>query len=322
MPAEYKIELFNMEQYLNTGRFPDPEPIVDGLLSNNELAILSGSAKAGKSMLAIDVARSVSTGDRFLGKFPCIQRNVILLQTEISHNMLHKRLKAFGIKSDNCHLYTANNRVKIDTSEGKCCLRNLLNEFQPCLLILDPFYTLHSGDENSSTAVAPVLSDLKELTNSYDCSILLIHHQGKRSEGSSNSQPGHKHRGSSSFADVPDMSISLSKLQGNSLQLSFECRNIKTPDDLKLIRDETTNRHQVIGELVKISNDDHVLNIIKDHQHISKDDLFIEFEKATQRKIRTLETCLKNLREKKLITTMRNQDGPLLYILSQNCKSL
>ena len=65
-----------------------------------------------------------------------------------------------------------------------------------------------------------------------DCSCLLIHHQGK---GSNSNQPGFQHRGSSSFADVPDGSWSLKKADDDKMaNIKFELRNLEAPKPMQL----------------------------------------------------------------------------------------
>jgi KaiC/GvpD/RAD55 family RecA-like ATPase len=223
--------------------FPPQEPIVEGIISRGELIILSGPAKTGKSFFATQLAISVAKEIPFLGHFPTTKGTVFLLQTEITNSSFQERIKimepSIAVESD-INLFISHQRIHIKDYLEMDEIHYALTETRPDLLILDPFYTLHRGDENSSKEMVPILENLKRVSEDYNLACLLIHHQGKRNENAPTSRTGHKHRGSSSFADVPDGSLSLEKNDEKTLKLSFEFRNRETPDPILLTQDKET----------------------------------------------------------------------------------
>lgn len=209
------------------------DPVIVGLLNRREFAILSASAKTGKSMFALRVAIAIASGKSFLG-FEVVPGKVMYLQTEISDFELRNRIERMlssvtreqeDAVNKNVHISTY--RLKLDRPENRESLKSVLEIEKPDLLILDPFYELHSSSfkEDSSDDVAPLLREIKKIAHDVGCAILLIHHQGKKNEGFTSPSPSHSHRGSSSFGDVPDASISMIRKGVNTLNIKADFRN-------------------------------------------------------------------------------------------------
>lgn len=238
-PSE-DIEILSLGEYCEPDRFPPLNPIVEGLINHEELHLLTAPAKAGKTVLQLNLAVAVARGGRFLNH-ETHKGKVLIIQTEVGpSNFRNRLLKVIGEKGlDDIKnsIFISSNRVRLDTPAGLVALEKTIKQYYPSLLILDPFYTLHQIDEDKSSAVAPVLSNLRDIVIRTKIACLLIHHQGKGGGGAS--QVGHKARGSSSFADVPDGSWSMSKgSDPKTATLSFELRNVETPLPIQLILDE------------------------------------------------------------------------------------
>jgi len=216
------------------------EPIVTDFINRKEFVILSGAAKTGKSYFAINLAISIASGKRFLN-FDTVKGKVFYLQTEISSDSLKERIDPVLAtvspqnEESKQNIFICDERIRIDKEEDRIKLKSTLETERPCLLILDPFYTLHNLKEDSSNDMAPILTFLKHLASDSNCAILLIHHQGKRNEANAN--VGHGHRGSSSFADVPDSSLCLFR-KSKGLSLHAEFRNRRPIEPLHICTDE------------------------------------------------------------------------------------
>jgi hypothetical protein len=231
-----ELKSWSLGEYMNDPSFQEPIPVVQGLFNLSEFIIISAPAKAGKSILAMNLAISVASGNKFLDHFETIQKKVLYLQTEIGNFQLRQRLE-LSIPGDYTsfseNFLIANNRIPLDKKSGLEQLENFIIKEKIKVLILDPFYTLHTSKEDSSTEMAPILANIKEIALKYELLIVLVHHQGKRREGEM--QTGHKHRGSSSFADVPDGSLSLNRSTDYTASLDCEFRNIESPGNMKLM---------------------------------------------------------------------------------------
>lgn len=285
--------------------FPYIPSIVEGIISTEELILLTAPAKAGKSMLALDLAISVIQGNDFLRQFKTHKTNVLLIQTEIAEIHFKERIKSKDYKQslDEANLILSSERIRLDEKASLESLKETIKHFKIGLLILDPFYTLHRGDENVAKEIAPILSDLRDLIREMHCACILVHHQGKKGEGSSNSQTGHKARGSSSFADVPDGSISISRCGSRTLKMSFEFRNRETPNPIELITDngcnfrfasEDTNSEKDLGVLIADK-----LNLLETGATTRDIELF--FEGTLKRSSSSVQKTIKSALERGLI---------------------
>ncbi len=230
------------------------EPIVVELIDRREFVILSAPAKVGKSMFALNMGINISCGSEFLG-MTTLKGKVLYLQTEVSSFQLNQRMdKMLSNLVDedrdlvNENMFICDQNIRVDNEEGLSALRRAIEGHKPSLLILDPFYTLHRKKEDSSDEMAPILTNLKMLAKDFDCGVLLIHHQGKRNE--SVGQVGHSHRGSSSFGDVPDSSLSLSK-KDRTLMLKGEFRNRAPRSPIEYSLDEETFIFKLLSQTVK-----------------------------------------------------------------------
>lgn len=239
-----ELVFMNFQDYEKKALEEGSEPIIGNLIDRKDFVILSATAKTGKSMLALHIALSITSGKEFLGMNTQLGK-VLYLQTEIAPYQLMKRIDLMLSNFDEnendlirANLFICDQSFKLDRPSDFNSLKKVLQDQKPSLLILDPFYTLHSKKEDSSDDMAPILTSLKVLAKENDCAILLIHHQGKKSEHSG-SQPGHSHRGSSSFGDVPDASLSLIK-RGSCLTLKGEFRNRSSLDPIEYTLEDSS----------------------------------------------------------------------------------
>ena len=246
-----ELKPISISEFLDEEKFPKPVPIVVGLIHRGELHLITAKAKAGKSWLALGIAYSVSEGVKFLDKFETIKSKVLIIQTEIGPSQIRERaMIIFGdsIKENSDQVLFLNERIKLDTEEGLNALNRLIVEIKPDIIVLDPLYTLHTSNEDSSTEMAPLLSDIRDIAIKNNIAILMIHHQGKNREGGQ--QTGHKARGSSSFADAPDASWSLEKIEGTSeARLNFEMRNVQAPGPFVCAQNPFNLRWSIIRDI-------------------------------------------------------------------------
>lgn len=188
-------------------------PIIDGFLNRKEFMLINAASKVGKSLLAMNLGISASAGSTFCG-MPTTQSKVMYLQTEIAHNFLLERLNRMinqQIEFEECMFLTSFERIRLDDKDDFKSLELAIENEKPDLLILDPFYELHSKNEQNANEMTPILTNLRMLARKHDLGLILIHHQGKNSENNGNSKTVHQSRGSSAFGDVPDCLVSLNK---------------------------------------------------------------------------------------------------------------
>ncbi len=176
---------------------------LQGWLPKRGKALIYGSAKAGKSYLAIGLSRCLGAGEPFLG-IPTKQATVLYIQFELGEEILQERMLSTNKQYDNVFVGTTFS-MKIDTEGGAKQLLRAVNEVRPSVLIFDPWYKAILGDENENKDIRRVVDYLdSEIIEPFECSIVIIHHAGKDTTK--------RGRGSSVLEDWVDSYIQMQKI--------------------------------------------------------------------------------------------------------------
>lgn len=155
--------------------------LVPGLLPKGESALLVAMPKVGKSLLGIDLAFAVATGeDAFLGE-NCKQGRVLLVSVDESKQSTSRKLLKRGFRVSD------RNNIRIVTKFSIEQLANLekeIEDFRPAIVIIDSLKRITKGSEVSenSAEFADNVYTISELCNRYGSSCLLIHHSKKNNE--------------------------------------------------------------------------------------------------------------------------------------------
>ena len=172
-----KIQVMTMPELMET-RFPIRPAVIDGLLPAGTY-LLAGAPKIGKSFLVLQMAYQVSMGEQFLG-FSSRQGTVLYLALEDTYERLQKRL-AQMTEQDSEHLILSVFSETLD--EG---LIERLTDFwsehtDTVLIIIDTLQRVrgHTPDSGSYAADYDTLARLKEFSDTYGVTVLVVHHTRK-----------------------------------------------------------------------------------------------------------------------------------------------
>jgi RecA-family ATPase len=165
-------------------RIAEPEWLVEGVAVAGSAILLSGREKSGKGWVCIDLACSIVLGEPFLGR-AVLEGPCIYLALEESTRTLRDRLRLrLGSRWD-VPLYV----VPLDGSTGESfsledprsitALINLIEEVQPVAIFLDTLREAHSGREDSSDDMTPLLRPIRQITHQFDVTLIVTHHQSK-----------------------------------------------------------------------------------------------------------------------------------------------
>jgi hypothetical protein len=192
---------------------------VEGIWSHDAHGLIAGEPKTFKSFVAGDLAVSVASGTRFLGRFEVPQTGpVIIIQEENTPAMMKDRLEKIttarglaGNVSSNGHelsltgpdelpIFLMNNqRFNLTDKDHLKLLERWIKDLRPRLVVLDPIYLMMPGvDENSAVGLTPVLRELLTLKQRYDVGILIVHHYNKPRDADER-RPGNRISGSGVF---------------------------------------------------------------------------------------------------------------------------
>ena len=158
--------------------------LIDGLIKSNGLYVLVAKPKVGKSLLALQIANSISNGIPFLDMITSKQP-VFYISTELNEKQLKDRLIKTGYTfEDNQFFYaikSADNKLNI-REDLYLDITSFVEEYKGKLVIIDMLSGIDyqiGYDLNNYMDMDKVISKYRELINKYNLSFLLIHHTNK-----------------------------------------------------------------------------------------------------------------------------------------------
>ena len=158
--------------------------IVEGLLWEKDHVILVGKDKAGKSILAMQLACAITSATPFLSTYEVpISMNVLFVQMEGKIQDTKERFRAMltegGVECSPDKLYILNWRAAaLDTTEGLNAFKQIVEKLPPIgVIIIDPLYMAMSGDLIDNLHARNMCKNLREITDRFNCALILIHHQ-------------------------------------------------------------------------------------------------------------------------------------------------
>jgi len=154
------------------------EWIIEGFMARGSLTIVGGNSKAGKTVLATNVAMAVATGTPFLG-MPTTTNAVLWLAYEESEAERGAVLKMYDSQPDN--LYVTHEKLYLDSPEAMEKIRYWIRKTGAGLVIIDPLYGACQADSlgDGRTARA-TLTPLKEICRTENVTAWVLHHLTKQ----------------------------------------------------------------------------------------------------------------------------------------------
>lgn len=192
-----------------------PEELIGGLLRVGHKMIVSGSSKAGKSFLLMELALALACGSSWLG-FKCRSSRVLYVNLEIDKASCINRFKtimdAKGIDvkfADNITIWNLRgNALPMDQLVPKL-IRRIKNQNYSAVII-DPIYKVITGDENNASDMGKFCNYFDKICLDTGCSTIYCHHHSKGTQGQKKAQD--RGSGSGVFARDPDAIIDLIQL--------------------------------------------------------------------------------------------------------------
>lgn len=162
---------------------PSRKAVIDGLLGTG-VYLLVGAPKIGKSFLVAQIAYRVSTGTDLWG-YRVHGGTVLYLALEDDKKRLQERMaRMFGVEGgDNLHFATHAGQVGQNLDKQ---LKNFLAEHPDTVLVIVD--TLQKVREMTTEGYSyasdyDVMTNLKQLADSYNICLLLVHHTRKQPAG-------------------------------------------------------------------------------------------------------------------------------------------
>lgn len=217
--------------------------VLEGLIEAGDQVVLAGAPKAGKSLMASQLALAVASGGKFLGWRAPTQRKVLYVNLELRPKRFGRRLIAQvgGARNLSRHtnLLTINDLRTLDIIDPlrREEFAELVRSEGIELVIWDVLARMHGEDENNNPAMRAVMHAIR--VASADRAHIILHHMRKPAGGQEDVNLGAAGmRGASSIHGEADLIVSLHVRsgQGARFSLKFSARNIEAPDELLLDR--------------------------------------------------------------------------------------
>ena len=193
-----------------------PEELITGILRRGHKMLISGSSKAGKSFLLMELCISISEGIKWLG-FQCKQGKVLYVNLEIDPascvNRFLKIYKTLGLTpkhmNDIMIWNLRGHAVPLDQLVPKLIRR--VRDMHLDAIIIDPIYKVITGDENSASEMAAFCNQFDKICTETSCSVIYCHHHSKGTQGAKRAID--RASGSGVFARDPDAQLDMIELE-------------------------------------------------------------------------------------------------------------
>lgn len=193
-----------------------PEELISGILRRGHKMLISGSSKAGKSFLLMELCIAIAEGTKWLG-FDCRQGKVLYVNLEIDPasciNRFLKIYDALGMPMKNSANITIWNlrghAVPLDQLVPKL-IRRVRDQHYDAIVI-DPIYKVITGDENNASEMGAFCNQFDKICTELGCATIYCHHHSKGLQGQKRAMD--RASGSGVFARDPDAQLDMVELE-------------------------------------------------------------------------------------------------------------
>jgi hypothetical protein len=176
-PVDWRTRYMTEDQYLNV---KPPEFLIDGFLVKKSIAMLGGPVAQRKSIIALNIAHALCTGEPLFGYFNVGEKpsRTVYLCPEMGAASFVKRIKQIGLGK-----FMGKTLFVQTMSEAPTALDELNEELPGAVVIVDTITRFIEGDENKSEDMRHFAQKVFRLMNA-GATVVLLHHSKKGSSGS------------------------------------------------------------------------------------------------------------------------------------------
>lgn len=182
---------------------PRPSWLVEGLIVENSLTVLYGPPAAGKSFIALSMAKSIQTGIPFLGLRITKSVPVLYIAAEGALG-LAPRIEAWNQhhspSDDQTAINLLNRSVPLNHKVAVSRVIETIKGVEARFVIFDTLARCAPGiDENTSKDIGGIIQAVDAIRTETGAAVMLVHHSGK--------DPGKGARGSNALLAAADTEI-------------------------------------------------------------------------------------------------------------------
>ena len=189
--------------------------LVEGVIPEETITCLHAYGGLGKSWFALDLAIEVGRGGGlWINHFPTSGGRVLYIDEELHPKLLKKRylqlLQGKNLTPEEVDInFLSLQHFKLDIPESIQAMKGIILETKPDLIVLDPFVSLHSLNENSTQDMAGLRGVMKDLITSCNVALFIVDHESKPSQTLQTA--AQRQRGSGEKDALADVKIALTK---------------------------------------------------------------------------------------------------------------
>lgn len=165
--------------------------MLEGLLAKEGIGLIVGYPGTGKTQLALGMSCHLALGlDAFL-KWSNVEdkrRKVLFMSLEMGKASLHHFVAQIAngyedrrLLNSNLLLAPVGSPVALDKKEGVAYLSNLLETYQPDVVVFDSLQRMLSKELTDEVTTKTLFDTLSVIRQKYECSMVIIHHHRKKS---------------------------------------------------------------------------------------------------------------------------------------------
>lgn len=306
---------------------PKRKILIDPIFGLQEMIMIHGRPKIGKSLFTLQLSRCLIAGVDCLGfKTYKLDRPILIIQVEIAPALMQERVEKIFKDVPNTEkiIIPAQNRnIFFDKKPSRDHISKLIKEVKPALVVLDPYSKFFTDEETAFKNPRPFFDFWAEQIETHSLSLLFVHHDAKFQEGKLG---GQKALGTTSINASTDgnwnieriLNVNLDAVEFNrTARLSFESRNWQNmrPIDIRLddnLTFETTtlpkgsvNEWDIIEEIEKAGGQIEQSKLRSQYSNIRA--FYQARDKALENDLIDL-VKLENVRGKPVMLMLKNRD--------------
>ena len=193
-----------------------PEELIKGVLRCGHKMLISGSSKAGKSFLLMELCIALAEGKPWLG-FHCRKSRVLYINLEIDpascimrFMKIYEALKWERKHMDDIVIWNLRGYAEpLDHLVPKLLRRMQEQHFDA--VIIDPIYKVITGDENNASEMGYFTNQFDKICSKTGSSVIYCHHHSKGAQGAKKAMD--RASGSGVFARDPDAQLDMIELE-------------------------------------------------------------------------------------------------------------
>lgn len=205
---EVKTKPLSVADILNM-KFTEEPFLIEKLVPQKSLCVLSGYPESGKSWILLELARSVASDTPFLKQFQTQKGNVLFIDEETGMSEFQRRMNLLKFDSQLPIYFLSQKGLKVDNRENLEYLLEIVKKWEIKLVIFDPFVAIHSKRENEAQEMQKVMEALQEFIKKGSTVIFAHHH--RKELGWNKSTPSQSLRGSSVLFGKVDSHVAIEK---------------------------------------------------------------------------------------------------------------